>query len=134
MRERYAKEMFRRKAPNPTLEAFLRMAEKLDQAQRGLLGAIPTSRDPGVPTLAALDAFDRHLIEATELMPAWHADDTRSMHARCTEAIEHAQRESALLRAQAGTLSFETLNVRVGDILHPLEEFADTERALRKRR
>lgn len=124
--------MFRRKPPGPILYAFLRMAEELDVAQRALLAAIPTSRDPGVPLHAAIDAFLRKLDDTAALMPAWLSPEISEIHERCAHAIVVARDEARALRAEATALAFEPLNARVGDVLHPLEIFSDTEQTLRR--
>ncbi|MHB8513109.1 MAG: hypothetical protein ACYDCC_13130 [Actinomycetota bacterium] len=118
--------------PDPLLEAFLRVAEKIDIAQRALLIAIPTSRDPGAPLDVALEAFEASLGEARALMPTWAHDPLREMNASCVEAIDTALKQASALKG--ATLQFEALNARIGDVLHPLERFVDAERFLRKRK
>lgn len=124
--------MFRRRTPNPALEPFLRMASALDQAQRALLAAVPTPRDDGIPLAEAIAAFERGLTETEARMPAWRTEDTASLHDECAAALTAARAEAERLRLEPGRLSFEMLNARIGDVLHPLEVFADTERALRR--
>jgi len=122
---------------DPILQAFLKLAEQLDLAQRALLTAIPTSRNPGRPLDVALDEFELGLANAERLMPGWLTDETREWHARCSEDLASARNEAAALRAaipEGEILQFELLNSRIGDMLHPLEEFADAERFLRKRK
>ncbi|HVL89505.1 MAG TPA: hypothetical protein VM841_04635 [Actinomycetota bacterium] len=124
--------MFRRRPPHPVLEPFLHMAAALDDAQRALLAAIPTARDDGIPLAEAIVAFERGLAETEARMPAWRTPATAAMHDECAAAIRAARVECETLRLEPETLSFEALNARIGDVLHPLEVFADTERALRR--
>lgn len=129
--------VFRRRAPDPAVEAlrraFGRSAASVEAAQRALLAAIPTARDQGVPLAQALAAFAGHLDEARAAMDGWRDDALVHEWTKCADAIESARAEAARLRLEPGTLGFESLNARVGDVLHPLETFADVERALRRR-
>lgn len=113
--------------------AFLEVAEALDAAQRALLGAVPTSRHPGIPLGEAIASFRRRLAEAEARMPAWRRDATADVHDRCAAALDAARAEAETLAGEPGPLGFERLNARIGDVLHPLEEFAEAERALRRR-
>lgn len=124
--------MFRRRTPNPALEPFLHMASALDAAQRGLLAAVPAPRDDGIPLAEAIASFERGLTETEARMPGWRTEETASMHEECSAALREARAEAERLRLEPGRLTFETLNARIGDVLHPLEIFADTERALRR--
>jgi len=114
------------------LAAFLYMASALDDAQRALLAAVPTARHDGVPLAAAIAAFERGLAEAADRMPAWRAAETATLHAECSAALIAARAEVERLRLEPGRLTFEALNGRIGDALHPLEAFADAEQALRR--
>jgi hypothetical protein len=125
--------LFRRKTANPVADAFGLVAARLDAAQRALLAAIPTSRDPGILLADALSLFEAGLTEAEALMPAWRSEQTALDHDRCTLALRNARAEAERLRLDTAPLEFEALNARIGDVLHPLEEFADAERALLER-
>lgn len=108
------------------------MAAALDSAQRALLAAIPTARDPGVPLAGAIAAFEDGLRQTEALMPAWRTPATATHYDRCARAIVEARGQAERLRLEPGRLEFEVLNARVGDVLHPLEVFADAERVLRR--
>lgn len=113
---------------------FDRVAGALDGAQRSLLLAIPTARHPGAPLLEALDAFDRGLAEVERLMPGWRSDGTEPLWVRCDAALIEARAAAAHVRASPpGPTEFEALNGRIGDVLAPLEVFADAERSLRSK-
>jgi hypothetical protein len=124
-----------KKAPDPSLGAFLAAAEALDRAQRALLTAVPTSRNPGASLAEALGVFGRGLAEAERLMPPWRTDATEAWWQRCEAALRAASDEAARLSDNPpGPTDFEALNARIGDVLDPLEDFADAERVLRGRR
>lgn len=131
--------LLRRKDTDPELararEAFAAAAVALDRAQRALLVAIPTARHPGAPLAEALDAFERGLDDVEALMPSWRTPATQRSWDTCAASLRKARTEAARLRRHPpGPTEFETLNVRVGDVLEPLEDFTETERALRKMR
>jgi hypothetical protein len=129
--------VFKRRAQDPELaaarETFNAVADRIDVAQRALLAAIPTARDPGVPIAQALKAFGAALDDASVAMEGWR-DARRNEHRdRCASALKEARDQAEQLRLHAGDLDFEQLNARVGDVLYPLETFAEVERKLRKR-
>ena len=124
--------LFRRRQDR-ALDAFDHLAERLDVAQRSLLAAIPRSRDPGIPLADALALFETGLDEVEELMPAWRGAAQPERFERCVTALAGARAEAERLRLDARPLEFEALNARVGDVLHPLEEFAQAEREMRAR-
>jgi len=125
-----------RKRSDPEAEhvraAFATVAGAVDAAQRGLLAAIPTARDPGVPLAQALAEFGLNLDEAARAMPGWRHDRVVHEWTSCSEAIADARAEAKRLRLEPSALDFEALNSRVGDVLHPLERFSDAERMVRR--
>lgn len=129
--------LFRRRPPDPSIEraraGFAPVAVAVEAAQRALLAAIPTSRDPGVPLGQALAAFGSHLDAAGRALDGWDEPIIAAERGRCSAAIAAARAEAERLRLEAGPLGFERLNARVGDVLHPLEEVAEVERTLRRR-
>jgi len=110
------------------------VAVHVDAAQRALLAAVPTSRDPGVPLAQALVAFAEELEDAARAMPAWRDEAAAGMWESCSKALEDARVRADELRLEGADLGFEALTLRVGDLLHPLEAFADAETHLRRRR
>jgi hypothetical protein len=118
--------LFRR---SPLPPDFLEAAGHVDAAPRALLSAIPTSRDAGAPLAEALARFSAHLADAEASLGKWEDEPNRN---ECLRAAGAARAEAERLRLHPGALEFEALNARVGDVLHPLEVFADTERALRR--
>jgi hypothetical protein len=129
--------LFGRREPDPTVAAaraaFDQVAVHVDAAQRALLTAIPTSRDPGIPLAQALAEFGRHLARATEALEDWPGvPEGAHEGTKCSEALAAARGEAERLRLGPEPSGFEALNARVGDVLHPLEALADVERALRR--
>ena len=131
---------FRRRTSDPALEAareaFRRVTAELDAAQRVLLAAIPTSRDTGTPLNEAIDGFLAGLGRAGAAMPAWRHNRTETFWRRCAEALSEARAQATRLRDDpaARSLKFEPLNARLGDLVSPLEEFADVAPEIRRLR
>ncbi len=104
----------------------------MDAAQRALLAAVPTSRHPGAPLASALDEFDRRLEVVAHHIGQGRG--TAEVWERCETAVVAARAEAEAMRASPpGPTEFEALNARLGDVLGPLEEFAEIERELRRR-
>jgi hypothetical protein len=129
--------VLRKRKPDPHLaemrRAFSIVAAHVDRAQRALLASIPTARDPGIPVAQALKGFGAALNDATGAMAEWQDERLIEVWTRCSDALREARDEAEKLRVQTGNLTFEQLNARVGDVLYPLETFADVERNLRRR-
>ncbi|MCA1834222.1 MAG: hypothetical protein ABR548_01025 [Actinomycetota bacterium] len=131
--------LFRRKLEAPELIdariAFDELARALDAAQRMLLLAVPTSRHPGAPLSEALDSFEAGIGEVVRLMPGWRTRSTEVLWKTCELALATSRAEAAALRSKRpGPTEFEALNARIGDVLAPLEHFADAERFIKGRR
>jgi hypothetical protein len=129
--------LFRRKASDPELararEAFGPLAERLEETQRALLAAIPSSRDPGVPIADAIRGFLSGLDAVEAMMPSWQSPSVDEVWHRCVRSLEQARREAERLADNAPDLDFESLNARTADVLEPLEVFTDVEQELRRR-
>ncbi|MCA1830161.1 MAG: hypothetical protein ABR552_09150 [Actinomycetota bacterium] len=103
----------------------------VDAAQRALIAAVPMSRDPGVPLAQAIEDMSRHLDAATTALESWH--DIEQVH-------EWTKCRAAILEARAGLetldpeeeMGFEALNARIGEVIAPLDIFADVSAALRR--
>ena len=127
--------LFRRRAPNPehtrALAAFRVAVTHVDAAQRALLAAIPTARDPGIPLHRALADMRMHLDAADAAMPAWRNDRTAHEWTNCTQAIAQARERAGRLERHPG-LDFEALTEQVGRVIGPLDQFVEAARALRR--
>jgi len=128
---------FRRREHDPADAAirarFAVVAGHVEAAQRALLAAIPTARDEGVQLAQALAEMARRLDAAEAVMESWRDERVAHEWTKCSDALAQARTEADRLRLEPGDLGFEVLNARVGDVLHPLETFADVERDLRRR-
>jgi hypothetical protein len=129
--------MFRKRAPDPLPEKIRRgfaiAAGLVDEAQRALIAAVPTSRNSGVPLGEALEAFLLALENLNDSMPAWRDDRLAHEWTKCSDGVREARAQAEALQQRDVELTFEQLNAAVGDVLYPLEAFADTERDLRRR-
>ena len=129
--------MFRRKTkttvPEDTRRAFGVTAGMVDEAQRALIAAVPTSRHPGMPLAGALRAFLTALDAVEETMPAWRHETTHHEWTNCSEGVHESRTQAEALHRRNADLTFEQLNAVIGDVLYPLEVFADAERDLRRR-
>lgn len=124
--------LLRKRRSDPAAEsikaAFEPVATAVEAAQRALLAAIPTARDPGVPLGQALAAFGVRLEQAQTAaagLPAAWRD-------RVGAPLAEARARAGSLRLVESALGFEALNARVGEVLHPLEDVADIEREVRR--
>jgi hypothetical protein len=130
--------LFRRRPADPEAararEAFRAVAATLDAAQRSLLAAVPTARSAGRPLGEALEEFLAGLARAEEGMPAWRTLRTEGLWRRCAEALVEARAEAERLRREAGPLGYEALAGRLGEVVAPLEEFAEVAREIRRLR
>src|SRR5437660_1533088 len=106
--------------PEEIRRAFSVAAGLLGEAQRALIAAVPTSRNPGVPLADALVAFLAALGPLDDAMPAWRDDRVAHEWTKCSDAIREARDEAETLQRQDAEFTFEQLNARVGDILYPL--------------
>ena len=115
-------------------EAFRRVVFELDAAQRTLLSAVPTSRDAGAPLQPAIEEFLAGLGRAEASMPGWRTDRTELLWTRCTQALMLARIHAERMRDDPASkrLGFEPLNARLGDVVSPLEEFADVAEEIRR--
>ena len=66
-------------------------------------------------------------------MPAWRDDSVAHEWTKCSDGISESRIQAERLQKHDVELTFEQLNARVGDVLYPLEAFADAERDLRRR-
>jgi hypothetical protein len=129
--------MFRKRASDPlpdsTRRAFVIAAGLVDEAQRALIAAVPTPRNPGVPLPDALDEFIAALDRLEDAMAPWRDERVAHEWTKCVEGIREARAQAVALQRIDVDLTFEQLNARVGDLLYPLEAFADAERDFRRR-
>jgi hypothetical protein len=66
-------------------------------------------------------------------MAPWRDERVAHEWTKCVEGIREARAQAVALQRIDVDLTFEQLNARVGDLLYPLEAFADAERDFRRR-
>ena len=132
--------MFRRtpedlRAP---LEAFRVVVEHVERAKGSLTDAVPTTRLPGRPLAEALLEFEDALAAADAAMPAWRTEALEHAWGACESALAEARASARRVRLDADPpAGFEALIGTIGDLLAPLDAFADAAdrfRELRRRR
>jgi hypothetical protein len=129
--------MFRKRRSDPLPDTIRRgfavAAGLVDEAQRALIAAVPTSRNSGVPLTKALDSFIAALRPLDDAMPAWRDERVAHEWTKCSDGIREARDQAIAFQIIGVELTFEQLNARLGDVLYPLEAFADAERDFRRR-
>ena len=123
----------RNDADDPIRKGFGRVASLVDHAQRSLIAAVPTSRDPGIPLSDAIAHFLAGLNDAEAAMQTWKDDSVAHEWTKCSDALAEARAAAGRLKNLNIELTFEQLNAQIGDVLYPLEAFVDAESRLRRR-
>lgn len=112
-------------------EPFAGVLDHVEAAKRELVAAVPSPRGIPARQLAeALLAFEELLREAGELIAGWRDPGTESVRSACAGAVHEALRRAERLRLEAPPLGYEGLVTALGDLIQPLEAFADAEREL----
>jgi hypothetical protein len=114
--------------------AFTRTAVAVERGKEELLRAIPSARAPGVPMAEALLSYREALQEAEESMPAWRRPELQAEWDACREGLQLALREEERLRLAAPAFTHEGMLAALGDLIAPLEAFADASARLSRLR
>ena len=118
--------------PDPTVASFLEVLERIEDAKRALLTAVPSPRGiPARSTAEALLAFEEGLRSARELMPGWRHARTEEAWKECDAGIRAASERAERLRLEAPALDYEGLVDALANLIDPLEVFEDAERSVR---
>jgi hypothetical protein len=120
--------MFRRRAVDLSID---RTIDVVERAKVDLIAAVPSPRGVVDRSLAeAVLAFEDGLRRAATEMERWPED---SDHVRriCRAAIEESLGRAERLRLEAPALDLEGLLTVLGDLIAPLDTFAEAERSLR---
>ena len=112
-------------------QAFLDVVDVLERGKSALVAAVPKGRAEPVPMGEALHAFEESLRLAATMMPAWRRAENEERWIACQRAVKESARMAEALRLEAPRLDFESMVFVIGDLMHPLEVFADAERELR---
>ena len=114
--------------------SFLDCAQAIEAGRRVLLGTLPTGRVEPAPVAVGADALARSLEDVTAWMPDWRLPEIEDAWADCVAAIEEARGSLDEVRqVAADTSELEELLEAVGEVVAPLDAFADAEQAFRRR-
>jgi hypothetical protein len=124
--------VFRRRSErpirHPALPAFEVVVERVEAGKRELVAAVPSPRGvPDRPLAEALIGFEEGLRQAEILMDAWHAPDLEDAWRSCRDALGEARRRAERLRLEAPAVDYEGLVAVLGELMAPLEAFADVD-------
>ncbi len=113
--------------------AFLDCAQAIEAGRRVLLGTLPTGRVEPAPVAVGVDALRRSLDDVRAWMPAWRLPEIADDHGDCLTALDDADAAlDEVLEVAAHTAELEELLDAVGEVVAPLDAFADAERAWRR--
>jgi hypothetical protein len=129
----------RRRLPDDlraALDAFEALAPALDRVRAVLTESVPGTRLPGRPLAETLLEFEDGLREVRAGMPAWRAPEVEEHWLAASAGLDEALALADRVRTQAPDPGgFEGLIGLIGDLLAPLDAFADAAdrfRALRR--
>lgn len=118
----------------PAWQAFLDCAAVIEGGRRTLLGTMPVGRVEPTPVGLGVDAMAAALDDAREWMDRWRIEPLEEDWRDCTEAMDEARDNLAAVREVAAeTTELEELQEAVGEVVAPLDAFADAEQAWRRR-
>lgn len=105
------------------------MLNVVEVAKRELMTAVPSPRGvPARPLAEALLAFEEGLRSARQAMSDGNLSE--AVRRSCGAAVDDALGRAERLRLEAPVLDYEGLVAVLGDLIAPLDAFADAERTL----
>jgi hypothetical protein len=108
--------------------AFARTVSLLEEGKAELLRAIPAARAPGVPLAEALLAFREALDGVARGAEAWRHPAVEDHWRACRDGVREARDREERLRLSGRELTHGHLLGALGDLIDPLEPFADAAR------
>ena len=123
----------RRSSVTSLPEPFEAAAASVQAAKDALLAAVPRGRTAGAPLAEALAGFEDHLRAALGEVAVSGEPEIEEDWRRCREALSESLRAAERLRLEESPEGYEELYAVLGEILDPLEIFADVERRLQRR-
>lgn len=111
--------------------AFEAAAGRVEAGKAALVAAVPTARVEGRPLAEAVLEFERELRSARTLMEAWRRSDHEALWIACRDGLEDGLRRAERARLEAPSLDFEALVDLIGEMMEPLDPFAEAERRLK---
>ncbi len=101
-------------------DGFSAALTEVERAKAALVAAVPSPRGAVRRSVAeAVLEFEEALREADDRLGSSELDE------RCRAGIREALRRAERLRLEAPELDYESLVAVLGDLMHPLEVFAD---------
>ena len=117
----------------PAWQAFLDCAQVIEGGRRTLLGTLPVGRVEHTPIGLGVDAMAAALDDATQWMDAWRVPQLEDDWQDCAAAMREARDNLEEVRSVAATTDeLEELQESVGEVVEPLDAFADAERTWRR--
>jgi hypothetical protein len=113
--------------------AFSEAVDRIEHGKAALVSAVPTPRAEGTSLAEALNAFETALRKARQEMRGWRTPETEESWQACSSALTESADRAERLRLEAPSLDYEGLVMTLGDLIAPLEAFAEAERRLRMR-
>lgn len=111
--------------------AFSEVVATIERGKAALVSAVPTARSEGTPLAEALYAFEATLRQARAGMEAWRTAETETIWQASSSALREAAERAERLRLEAPELDHEGLVMTLGDLMAPLDVFADAARRFR---
>jgi hypothetical protein len=109
--------------------AFLDCAQAVEGGRRILLGTLPAGRVEPAPVAVGADAVVAAIHDARGWMDGWKVDELVAEWEDCHAALDEAEvAVTDLLDVAASTSELEELLEAVGEVVAPLDAFADAER------
>jgi hypothetical protein len=108
--------------------AFRSVLAAVEEAKAAAVSAVPNPRGQARPLAEALFEFEKDLRDAQERIGSW--TDGGSHRAACEAGLDEAFRCAEQLRLETPELTYETLLIRVAELIDPLEPFEDAARSV----
>jgi len=117
----------------PAWQAFLDCAAVIEGGRRTLLGTMPVGRVEPTPVGLGVDAMAAALDDAAGWMDDWRVDALHEDWEDCRAAMAEAREHLDEVRDVAvETDELEELQEAVGEVIAPLDAFADAEQTWRR--
>lgn len=117
----------------PAWRAFLDCAAVVEGGVRTLLGTLPIGRVEPAPVALGVTAMRNALDDAEQWMDRWRIEGLEADHDDCRAAlVESRAALGEVEEVAASTDELEELQEAVGEVVGPLDAFADAERQWRR--
>ena len=124
----------RRRLPaelQPAFDAFLVVVGHVERGKAALTESVPSTRFAGRPLAETLMRFEEELSAAAAGMQGWRRPEIGAAWGSANAGLQAARDRAARLRVEAPELGgFEGLIGLIGELIAPLDAFADARDAL----